>query len=127
MIVIAMTAAELFNSARFVVARCNAEMRIADQDSRIGRHSQAESTYEGAINAIQEALRESDIPAERADLWKLNRSLVVRWLGAVRMLTTTLDEKKAILWSVRQGGENLQAAEQGCCTVGIRGFTRMGR
>ena len=91
---IAKTAEELFDSARFVTTRCHAEMMIGDQNSRIGRHTQAEAIYESAIETLQAALRENQIPAERADLWRLNRTLVNRWLGAVRMLSTTLDGKK---------------------------------
>jgi tetratricopeptide (TPR) repeat protein len=91
---IAEIAKELFDSARFIVAKCNAGMMIGDQASRIGRHPEAEAKYEAAIKIIQEALRENDIPGERADLWRLNRSLVIRWLGSVRMQTTNLDGKR---------------------------------
>lgn len=91
---IAKIANESFDSARFIVARCNAEMMIGDEASRIGRHSEAESKYESAVKDIQAALRDNDIPGERADLWKLNRSLVVRWLGAVRMQVSNLDGKR---------------------------------
>ncbi|WP_084302584.1 RNA-binding domain-containing protein [Bradyrhizobium sp. WSM2254] len=91
---IAKIANESFDSARFIVARCNAEMMIGDEASRIGRHSEAESKYENAAKDIQNALRDNDIPGERADLWKLNRSLVVRWLGAVRMQVSNLDGKR---------------------------------
>lgn len=82
------------DSARLIVARCNAEMMIGDQASRIGRHPEAEGKYEAAISMIQGALRVYNVPAERADLWRLNRSLVFRWIGSVRMQTTTLDGKK---------------------------------
>jgi tetratricopeptide (TPR) repeat protein len=85
---------ELFDTARFVISKCNAEMMIGDQSSRIGRHREAEKVYERAIKQIHQALREYDFPGDRADLWKLNRALVMRWLGAVRMLTPTLDGNK---------------------------------
>jgi tetratricopeptide (TPR) repeat protein len=85
---------ELFDTARFVISKCNAEMMIADQSSRIGRHTEAEKAYERTLKLIRQALRDYDLPGERADLWKLNRSLVVRWLGAIRMQTKTLEGDK---------------------------------
>lgn len=83
-----------FESARFIIAQCNAEMMIGDQASRIGRHSEAELKYENAVKEIQTALQDNDIPGERVDLWRLNRSLVIRWLGAIRMQVSTLDGKR---------------------------------
>jgi hypothetical protein len=84
----------LFDSARFIIARCNADMMIGDQASRIGRHPEAEAKYESAIKIVQAELRDNDIPGERADLWRLNRSLVFRWLGSVRIQTANLDGRK---------------------------------
>lgn len=81
-------------SARLTIAKCNAEMMIGDQASRIGRYAEAEGKYEAAIVMIQEALRIYNIPSERADLWRLNRSLVFRWIGAVRMQTSSIDGKR---------------------------------
>jgi tetratricopeptide (TPR) repeat protein len=91
---IARIGAELFDAARFVVSRCNAEMMIGDQHSRVGRHKEAEETYEGALKLIHEALGDYDLPGDRADLWKLNGSLVIRWLGAIYMQTRTVEGNK---------------------------------
>ena len=85
---------ELFDAARFVVSRCNAEMMIADQFSRIGRYKEAEQAYETSLKIVQEALHEYDYQGDRAELWKLNGSLVIRWLGAIRMITTTPEGDK---------------------------------
>ncbi|XIA65740.1 hypothetical protein ACFIOY_05765 [Bradyrhizobium sp. TZ2] len=92
---IAEIAKEFFDSARFIVAKCNAEMMIGDQASRIGRYPEAEAKYESAIKIIQDELQENDVPGKRADLWRLNRSLVTRWLGSVRMQTASVDGKDA--------------------------------
>jgi hypothetical protein len=69
-------------------------MMIGDQYSRVGRYSEAETEYEGAITSIREGLSGYQYPADRANLWKLNESLVVRWLGAIRMTTDNLEGKR---------------------------------
>ena len=84
---------ELFDSALFIVAKCNAEMMIGDQASRIGRHPEAEARYEDCHKNYPRGATKKDVPGERADLWKLNRSLVIRWLGSVRMQQPALTEE----------------------------------
>jgi len=94
---------ELFDTAQFVISRCNAEMMIADQSSRIGRYKEAEQAYEASVKLVQEALREYDSQGDRAELWKLNSSLVMRWLGAIRMMTTTLEGDKRFFGACFKG------------------------
>jgi tetratricopeptide (TPR) repeat protein len=83
-----------FNLCRYLISKTRAMMMIGDQYSRVGKHSQAEGEYESAITMIKEGLERYQYPADRASLWKLNESLVVRWLGSIRMTSDDLDGKR---------------------------------
>ena len=70
---------------RYALARYQAEMMIGDQFAKIGEYESADSRYEGALRDLTNLLDNNTYPAEAKSFGNLKNSLIIRWLGAVRM------------------------------------------
>jgi tetratricopeptide (TPR) repeat protein len=86
MVRVAAIAEERLQSCQFQLLRDKALMSLGDQAARSGDFVKAEQEYRRALDNIQIATRQYSFRADRAQLWQLNETLVVRWLGVVRMV-----------------------------------------
>ena len=83
---IAVIAEEQVQSCQFQLLRDKALMWLGDQAARSGDFINAEQQYRTALDSIKIATRQYNFRADRAQLWQLNETLIVRWLGVVRMV-----------------------------------------
>lgn len=74
-------------TSRYSIAKHHAEMMIGDQFSQAGKFSEAENTYDAAIQSIRKSIQQHKGASDRKSLQQLKDSLVIRWLGIIRMLT----------------------------------------
>lgn len=83
---VAAIAEEQLKSCQFQLLRDKALMWLGDQAARSGDFITAEQDYRQALENISGATRKYSFKSDRAHLWQLNETLIVRWLGVVRMV-----------------------------------------
>ncbi len=83
---VAAIAEEQLQTCQFQLIRDKALMWLGDQAARSGDFVNAEQEYRRALENIKAATCQYSFGADRAQLWQLNETLIVRWLGVVRMI-----------------------------------------
>lgn len=70
---------------RYSAIRIRAQMNIGDEFARAGQYKDADGAYVAGILDIKRALETYAGDGDRALLWKLNETIVARWIGVVKM------------------------------------------
>ncbi|MGO7501504.1 ATP-binding protein [Rhizobium ruizarguesonis] len=78
-------AEEALRLCRYATARAAARMNVGDEFARAGRYPEASITYLSALDDIRKSFAKYLYAGDRANLKRLNETLVSRWIGSVQM------------------------------------------